>query len=560
MSSSLVRVHASVLCSGTSTATSARILKGARQSLSRSIARPRTAKKKQWVVARATENDGGDENKNKNPLLQAFEEYKEKEAGSMLKSPLQTLKGGSGKKEDKLDLRDSLGSFLKPESQEEKDAKWQEKDKSNLFGATAPGLSPKTGKPKLSQAEAEWIETRKALTDFGLQSVSSQDASNMVKDGKAVIVDVRTKQAYEIEHVEPSMSLPLYVRAKGGEGSFAKKVFLGSKTTRKNEDFAADAKALLGDEQRTIIVACSTGGDLTTEGSVDSLSLRACNELIGAGYTNVRHLGGGIAAWKAEGLAVAGFMVRQEKSFLNGRPPVEVDTTPVTEEKYKVLGIPQGQKTFKVWPAVFEALTSSGLRSVDAEEASNLVKNKKAAVLDVNNESQFVEGHIKGSVNCPLYIEVEEKRTLWIPLLTLNAVTNILTGSNTRPKVRSETFVEDCKKALGTNGSSDMSQSIVVTCGRGGTLSTGGNGKLDKDGRAVELQKSGIESSSLRACYELMEAGYKNVVHLEGGNSAWNYANLPMEGQLVQKVFIQNKGGVALSLAALSYFIYLVQN
>ena len=468
------------------------------------------------VFAKAEENNDNN-GESKNALLEAFEQYK----------------GDKGEKSGGLKL---------------------------------PKVDIKTPSFKLTKTvsknvDTEWSVTRKALVDFGLESVSSQDASNMVKDGKAVIVDVRTEKLYRREHLEPSVSLPLYVRAKGGEGSFAKKVVLGSKTTRKNEDFAADAKTLLGDEQRTIIVACSTGGDLANSSNGnglgrDSLSLRACKELIGAGYKNVRHLDGGITAWKAEGLAVAGFMVRKEKSFLNGRPPVEVDTTPVTEEKYKVLGIPQGQKAFKVWPVVFEALTSSGLKSVNAKEANNLVKNKKATVLDVNNESQFVEGHIKDSVSVPLYIEVEEKRTLWIPLLTLNAVTNILTGSNTRPKVRSETFVEDCKKALG----SDMNQSIVVTCGRGGTLSTGGNGKFDKEGKQVVLQKNGIESSSLRAAYELMEAGYKNVVHLEGGNSAWNYANLPMEGQLVQRVFIENKGGVFLSLLTLAYFIYLLQN
>jgi rhodanese-related sulfurtransferase len=170
------------------------------------------------VFAKAEENkDNGGEGKN--ALLEAFEQYKGDKKGER----------SGGMKLPKVDLKTPSFELTK-----------------NVW----------------KKVDTEWSVARKSLADFGLESVSSYNASNMVKDGKAVIVDVRTKQAYEIEHVEPSMSLPLYVRAKGGEGSLAKKVFLGSKTTRKNEDFAADAKALLGDEQRTIIVACSTGGDL----------------------------------------------------------------------------------------------------------------------------------------------------------------------------------------------------------------------------------------------------------------------------------------------------------
>ena len=33
----------------------------------------------------------------------------------------------------------------------------------------------------------------------------------------------------------------------------------------------------------------------------------------------------------------------------------------------------------------------------------------------------------------------------------------------------------------------------------------------------------------LQACYELMQAGYSNVVHLQGGLSSWRYNGYPVE-------------------------------
>ncbi len=37
----------------------------------------------------------------------------------------------------------------------------------------------------------------------------------------------------------------------------------------------------------------------------------------------------------------------------------------------------------------------------------------------------------------------------------------------------------------------------------------------------------GLESRSLKGAYELIEAGYTNVAHLEGGLSMWDYKDLP---------------------------------
>ncbi len=157
----------------------------------------------------------------------------------------------------------------------------------------APGLSKEN-----IEAFTDWRVAHKNLTDFGLESVTAEAAEKMVDDGKAILVDVRTGAAHSFEHAESSVSLPYFDKVKG---SSTKRVFLGASTTAKNPNFVSDASALIGSdkEAKTIIVYCSTGGTLKNtitkrDGSTledsqrsfgkESLSLRAADELIAAGY------------------------------------------------------------------------------------------------------------------------------------------------------------------------------------------------------------------------------------------------------------------------------------
>lgn len=62
---------------------------------------------------------------------------------------------------------------------------------------------------------------------------------------------------------------------------------------------------------------------------------------------------------------------------------------------------------------------------------------------------------------------------------------------------------------------------VIIACAVGGTLDTvvrvASTGKSASDpDRAF-----GRETRSLKACYELLNAGYSNVVHLKGGLSSW---------------------------------------
>merc|ERR1711904_17221 len=116
-----------------------------------------------------------------------------------------------------------------------------------------------------------------------------------------------------------------------------------------------------------------------------------------------------------------------------------------------------------------------------------------------------------------------------------------------QPKERNPNFVEDFKSKVDTN------KTIVLTCGRGGSLET--------NATKSTVEEFGLESSSLRAAYELMqEGGVKNVLHMDGGVSSWNAAGLPMSGKYTQKVFFENQGGVVVTLLTVWYFVYLLQN
>ncbi len=95
-----------------------------------------------------------------------------------------------------------------------------------------------------------------------------------------------------------------------------------------------------------------------------------------------------------------------------------------------------------------------------------------------------------------------------------------------RPVERNPAFVADASALLKGNKRAP----VVVMCSRGGSLDTvvrvAATGKFtatDKD------HAFGRETRSLKACYELMRAGYTNVVHLKGGLNSWRYEGYATE-------------------------------
>ena len=397
-------------------------------------------------------------------------------------------------------------------------------------------IDTSSGIPKKNiDAYTEWRAVYKSLKDFGLESVSAEEASSLVAANKAVILDVRTDLFFDKQHAEPSVNVPYFDRVRGNKGgSFAvKRLLLGPNTTVKNDSFVDDVKAAVGSD-KTVIVCCTTGGTIKSifgrkkerEDSYvdsqrafgrDSLSLRAANDLIEAGLTNVKHLEGGLAAWTAEELPVVGTSIKKEVKEEKKEDSEEEEADP------------------NAWPAVHASLVAAEVPSVKVLDAYKLADSGAAMIVDVNSLRAYDAENIQDSVNVPFVRKVEVNG--W-------RVAGGLSGLGS-----SEEYVESDPNFLSTfekTGVGKKDTMVIITCSRGGTLKTetvSEKGRIFKDPQL----RFGRESQSLRAISALLGAGYENVAHLEGGNAAWRVKKLPMNrkfnGKEKQKIEGQDAVG-----------------
>ena len=149
-----------------------------------------------------------------------------------------------------------------------------------------------------------------------------------MKSKGAVLLDVRLAVDYAKEHAAPATNVPLF-RITAGDGAWdrvkrAVMAGLVMRATERDPDFAANvAAAVGGNKRKKVVVMCSLGGTLDTEVRVaatgkvsktdkdrafgrETRSLKACYELMTAGFTDVVHLRGGLGEWRHDGYAMEG--------------------------------------------------------------------------------------------------------------------------------------------------------------------------------------------------------------------------------------------------------------
>lgn len=102
------------------------------------------------------------------------------------------------------------------------------------------------------------------------EAVSNLQATQLMNQGKALLLDVRDGAAFAAAHLRDARNIPLAELPK-----------------RLGEIDKFKAKA--------VIVICASG----------SASARAARQLRAAGFTNVASLSGGLTGWQAQGLPVA---------------------------------------------------------------------------------------------------------------------------------------------------------------------------------------------------------------------------------------------------------------
>jgi rhodanese-related sulfurtransferase len=100
--------------------------------------------------------------------------------------------------------------------------------------------------------------------------VSQLQATQLINQGKAVIIDVREPTEFAAGHLRDSKNIPL-------------------------KELAQRAGELAKFKSKTAIVICQTG----------VRSSQATSQLKNAGFAEVYSLEGGLAAWQAQGLPVA---------------------------------------------------------------------------------------------------------------------------------------------------------------------------------------------------------------------------------------------------------------
>lgn len=179
---------------------------------------------------------------------------------------------------------------------------------------------------------------------------------------------------------------------------------------------------------------------------------------------------------------------------------------------------PLSGPSYTVWPVVHASLTNQGLRSIDCKEAQELQEKDKATMLDVRTKKAYDQGHPVGSMNVPLFRPVMGD-TKYDNLKRL-----VMAGFAMEATERNPDFV---KQLLDMGVSKD--RTLIVCCDIGGTLET----LVRRPGRervyADKDRAFGRESRSLKACYELLQEGFQDVLHLKDGYNMWLHLGYPVE-------------------------------
>lgn len=176
---------------------------------------------------------------------------------------------------------------------------------------------------------------------------------------------------------------------------------------------------------------------------------------------------------------------------------------------------------YTAWVQVHRVLTERGLQDVDCQEAYNRIKSGKAIAIDVREADDYANAHAEGAKSAPLFRLIQgndmksNMRRLGYALLT-----------DFKGTERNPDFVAAATEAVG----GDKTKQVIVYCSIGGTLQTFVERKGPKAKKYNDPERLfGRQSRSLKAIYELQEAGFTNVVHMKEGLNQWRHLDLPLE-------------------------------
>lgn len=150
-----------------------------------------------------------------------------------------------------------------------------------------------------------------------------------------------------------------------------------------------------------------------------------------------------------------------------------------------------------------ESLTIEGIAQAQSEGVS---------LLDVRAPEDFVDVHAKDAVSVPLYTPISG----FSPIQMMRRV--VYAANGMAGTELNENFVAEVVAAM-----PDKSKPIIVMCDSGGSYEATATSGLEAK-----------KSRSLIACYLLMQEGYENVLHADGGLRDWARLEMPVVGEDIE--------------------------
>jgi len=195
----------------------------------------------------------------------------------------------------------------------------------------------------------------------------------------------------------------------------------------------------------------------------------------------------------------------------------------------------KSKDSYADWAAQYRSLVSNGLQPLTALEAEEMVQDKGAVFVDVRPEWTFNKFQIEDSINVPLFQKVQGNS---MKDAVKRGLTSALAVDATE---RNPNFAAMAKERL------PRDKPIIIACDRGGILDTTYEDQAKVETSAMVklvnswttplMPHSGTKdfdrypnryTLSLKAAYELYQAGFTNLYFLEGGMRKWEEEGLPL--------------------------------
>ncbi|GAB5370400.1 hypothetical protein AAMO2058_001489700 [Amorphochlora amoebiformis] len=122
---------------------------------------------------------------------------------------------------------------------------------------------------------------------------------------------------------------------------------------------------------------------------------------------------------------------------------------------------PKAGSPYIIWPAIFQVLKQKGLESIPTQEVEELLRSKKATVVDVRMKDQYENGHVDGAINVPMFRD-STGSGVWDNIKRVVNAALLIRSTERDPE-----FSNKVKEAVG-----NPSSPVILYCGMGGSMET----------------------------------------------------------------------------------------